>query len=133
GPLTTRPPVLPNPNLQASAVGVPIAPQPHAQAPHGDATTSFLVAGLPHNLSLGAPSIARGTAAVVISGTPDTVDPIGTTVTVTATDAYGAKGTITYQWPIVNRPPVVTTTPPTQFTQPNVPAAFQARAADPGR
>jgi Ricin-type beta-trefoil lectin domain/Putative Ig domain len=90
-----------NPGSQTSTAGTAITTlQLSASSSVGDSITSWSATGLPAGLAL-------NTSTGAITGTPTTAGSYS--VTVTATDAGGTKGSLTFTW-LVNPPAVVTPT-----------------------
>lgn len=98
---TAQSPVVTSPGAQTGAVGQAVSLQIQASDPQGDALT-YSAAGLPAGLTIGA-----GTGK--ITGTPTTAGT--SSVTVTAQDPGGNRGSATFTWTISAAPSDSTRTP----------------------
>jgi len=96
-----------NPGTQTSTASTAISTlQLSASSSVGDAITSWSATGLPAGLAL-------NTVTGAITGTPTTTGTYS--VTVTATDAGGTKGSVTFAWDVN---PATVTTPTATYTGP---------------
>jgi Putative Ig domain len=89
-----------NPGAQSFTVGTAVSLQLHANVSTSDKALTYAITGggLPAGLSMSTSGL--------ISGTPTTAQSYS--VTVTATDAYGDAGSVTFTWGSVTPPPPAT-------------------------